>query len=106
MWTDYNIVQPQNRKIVINDLFDYIIDVDLGYFTITYMSWFAEWELPSDINYAQCLLVEEEMNKQWWQSISQYKMWPRTIKYASPDEDSSSKKGFASYINKYRILDI
>jgi len=102
IWTDYLIAQPQNRKVVIKDLFDYLDWNELEYFTITYISWFDK--IPWDIVFAQVLLVEEEMNKSWWQTISQYKMWPRTIKYAWPWENNSSKNWFESYLNKYKIL--
>ena len=103
--TDYKILSPQNRKIVMSDLYKYISHWDdLWYFNVEYISWFDK--MPQDIIFAHILLVEEEMNKSGWQVVASYKMWPRSIVYAKAQDVKSSKESFASYLNKYKTLSI
>lgn len=115
LWTDYLIVL--DRKIIINNLFDYLIDLNFDYFKIQYNAWydrdFIDWqpwpndELPKDIKMLQMLLIAWLRNKWKYAWIKSYKLWEEQITFWSTDWDSEIKYlTFMNLFNKYKKANV
>jgi len=99
--TDYRILDPQWRKLWINDLWNYV-PTDT-HFNIIYTAWFTT--IPEKIKTAQLMLIESEFNKDGWKTIWSYTLWPRMVKYVTPEWEQLLKT-VDGIINSYRKFNI
>jgi len=73
-WVDYMI---EENKITINDISQYLVNLDFNSFTVTYEAWYDP--IPADIQNVMYQLVWQELNKKEWWLIKKYTLWPRTV---------------------------
>jgi len=98
--TDYKILKPQNRKLWIEDLWNYVPEDT--HFNIIYTAWIT---IPDKLKTAQLLLIEVEFNKDGWKTIWSYTLWPRIVKYVTPEWEQLLKT-VDGIINNYRKFNI
>lgn len=103
-WKKYTweieIVKPQKRGVVIYDLLGYI-DYSRVVFDVKYLSWYKT--IPDDIKLAHALIVSNMLTNWWWQTMSEYKMWPRTVKYDTSSTSAYETK-ITQILNRYKMF--
>lgn len=118
LWEDYFVLRPQNRKVRIMDLRNYLDNnvYNNWLFEIKYNSWYnpttydvhwdidSEWNIPKDLIFAQCLMVAYSINKDEWKDIVKYVMWPRTVQYSSASEMLDKAKSILSKYSQINLL--
>lgn len=99
--TDYRILWPQDRKLWIEDLWKYV--PVKTHFDIVYTAWFST--IPDKLKVAQHILIELEYNKDGWKTVGSYTLWPRMVKFATP-EGEQMLNTVDGIINSYRKFNI
>lgn len=102
LWTDYRIQPPNQRKVVFKDLNGYNNTSNFCEYTIVYTAWYAT--IPTDIQYAQCVLAMLEYSKKDGKDIVKYKLREREVTFAS--DQTSRFNNLQSIINKYTTLSL
>jgi len=100
--TDYKILAPQKRKLWINDIYAYVPS-DKKYYDVVYTAWLAT--IPDKLKTAQLMLIELEFNREWARTIGSYTLWPRAVKFTTPEWEKMLNT-IDWIINSYRIFNI
>jgi len=105
-WKKYTwrseIIKPQKRGVIIYDLLEYI-DYNRVVFDVKYLSWYKV--IPDDIKLAHTLIVADMLTSWWGNTMSEYKMWPRTVKYDTSSSNTYQDKA-NKILNRYRMFKI
>ena len=100
--TDYRILAPQKRKLWVDDIYNYIPN-DKQYYDVIYTAGLAT--IPDTLKTAQLMLIELEFNREWSRTIGSYTLWPRIVKFVTP-EGEKMLNTIDWIINSYRIFNI
>ena len=91
------------RKVVIDDLSNYLADMKWLYFEIEYSAWLAT--IPADLKYAWLLMASIDFWKDWWKDIKSYKLWPRSVTFET-EWTAEQVMTIKNILNKYKIINI
>jgi len=99
--TDYKIVW---NKLIVNDVSDYLTDLKFWSITINYTAWYSP--VPADVTLAVNRMIAWELNKQGWESLKSYKMWPRSYSFAWEWDLSADQVASSSFaiLNNYKTF--
>lgn len=103
LWTDYRIQSPNNRLIVVNNLFTYVNNTNFCDLEIKYTAWWTEENAPKDIAYAQLLIAISERSKDAWMTVQSYQLRDRKVSFAL---DKDTFNSLQKIIDKYTILSL
>ena len=98
-WSDYRIVQ--DSKIMIDDLYDYLTNLETVYFEMKYYAWYAT--IPVDLKLAWLQLSESEYHTEDWKTVKKYDLWPRSVTYWW-SEDKYVLLKFETILKKYKPI--
>lgn len=93
--TDYQIQPPHNTFVQFRNIWTYLSWLMFSYFNVKYTSWYST--IPGDIKYLQYLMVEWELNKEWWKEVKSYSLWPRSVTFADETSENTAKKIIGNY---------
>ena len=101
LWTDYKIT---SSKVVINDISSYLSDLKFDTVTIVYTAWYDP--VPADVELAVNRMIAWELNKQGWESLKSYKMWPRAYTFTWEWDLSADQVASSSFaiLNNYKVF--
>jgi len=112
--TDYMIVY--DRKAIISDMNDYVLNLDFNYFNIEYTRWYDRdetllvpwtWDtLPDDIKLLQMMLVSGLYNTKGMEWLKQYKLGDETITFWSVSWKAADDTyfSFKTILDKYKTF--
>lgn len=100
--TDYMI---NSNKLTINDIAQYLTNLNFNYVKIVYTAWFSA--IPADIKEIMYILVWQELNKKEGSIIKSYTLWPRSVTLDNTNWDADWLiNSINSILWKYKIFNI
>lgn len=101
-WIDYLI--RNNDTITVNNLSNYINNLNFDVFEVVYQSWYSE--IPQDLKNAISELVWYYYDLDNWKVVSSEALWPRKVTFWNIENLSQKTNEALKVIKKYQVLNL